>query len=233
MTVRADHSHLEQVVMNLAVNARDAMPEGGILTLGTEAGTRAGDEPRGRIARLFVSDTGVGHDGRSQGRRSSSPSSRPRGPTRGPAWAWPPCSASSSKRAGRIKVQSTPGFGSSFRIDFPWCDGFPSSINATPLPPIVQERPLSRDASVLLVEDEDAVRKLARITLEGRGYTVTDAPDGESALRLLTTDRHVDILVTDMTMPGIDGRELAGQVKARAPIWGSCSSRATCPTWAG
>ena len=60
VTIRADNSHIEQVVMNLAVNVRDAMPEGGILTLGTEAGTRPGDEPRGRIARLFVTDTGVG-----------------------------------------------------------------------------------------------------------------------------------------------------------------------------
>jgi two-component system cell cycle sensor histidine kinase/response regulator CckA len=71
--------------------------------------------------------------------------------------------------------------------------------------------------SVLLVEDEESVRKFARLTLQGEGYSVVDAPDGDTALRLLDTIPSLDLLVTDLTMPGIDGRELAAQVRAHQP----------------
>jgi CheY-like chemotaxis protein len=70
---------------------------------------------------------------------------------------------------------------------------------------------------VLLVEDEDAVRKLARITLEGCGYTVTEAPDGETALDRLSAAERIDLLITDLTMPGLGGRDLARQVRAARP----------------
>jgi two-component system, cell cycle sensor histidine kinase and response regulator CckA len=216
VTIRVDQSHLEQVVMNLAVNARDAMPDGGVLTLGTEEGEGGDGEPGGRVARLFVWDTGMGMTDHVKA-QIFEPFFTTKGPDKGTGLGLATVFGIVEQAGGRIRVASSPGAGTKFLIAFPWCDGPSSSVNVTPLPIAIPERPLNRGASILLVEDEDAVRKLARITLEGRGYAVTDAPDGESALRLLTPDRHVDILVTDMTMPGIDGRELAGQVQARRP----------------
>jgi len=216
VTIRVDQSHLEQVVMNLAVNARDAMPDGGVLMLGTEVGEGGEGEPSGRVARLLVSDTGVGMTEQVKA-QIFEPFFTTKGPDKGTGLGLATVFGIVEQAGGRIRVASSPGAGTKFRIAFPWCQGQPIPITATPLPIAGPERPLVRGASILLVEDEDAVRKLARITLEGRGYAVTDAPDGESALRLLTPDRHVDILVTDMTMPGIDGRELAGQVQARRP----------------
>ena len=106
--------------------------------------------------------------------------------------------------SGRVDVDSTPGVGSTFRIDLPWCEGPPSSLIVTPFPLTMPEKQNRKGGSVLLVEDEESVRKFARLTLEGNGYTVTDAPDGDSALRILETSPQVDLLVTDLTMPGID-----------------------------
>ena len=217
VTIRVDQSHLEQVVMNLAVNARDAMPAGGILTLGTELG-EGGDDNQSddRIARLIVSDTGVGMTERVKA-QIFEPFFTTKGPDKGTGLGLATVFGIVEQAGGSIRVASSPGAGSRFCIELPWCDGPPSTVSATPLPSAVPERPLARCVSILLVEDEEAVRKLARITLEGRGYHVTDAPDGESALRLLTLDHPVDILVTDITMPGIDGRQLAEQVQRCRP----------------
>jgi two-component system cell cycle sensor histidine kinase/response regulator CckA len=217
VTARADHSHLEQVVMNLAVNARDAMPEGGVLRLGTEV-VESGepDEPLGRVVRLTVSDTGVGMSEQVKA-QIFEPFFTTKGPDKGTGLGLATVFGIVQQAGGRIGVESAPGAGTTFRLSFPWCDGSPNHLAITPPPAAIPERSPTRGASVLLVEDEEAVRKLARITLEGRGYAVTDAPDGETALGLLTPDRRLDVLVTDMTMPGIDGRELAGLVQARRP----------------
>jgi two-component system cell cycle sensor histidine kinase/response regulator CckA len=217
VTTRVDHSHLEQVVMNLAVNARDAMPEGGVLTLGTEIVEDEGAGTAGaRVARLTVSDTGVGMTDRVKA-QIFEPFFTTKGPDKGTGLGLATVFGIVQHAGGRIDVESAPGRGTTFRINLPWCDDPPSGLAVTPLPVAIPDRPASRGACVLLVEDEDAVRKLARITLEGRGYVVTDAADGESALGLLTPDRRLDVLVTDMTMPGIDGRELAGQIQALRP----------------
>jgi two-component system cell cycle sensor histidine kinase/response regulator CckA len=220
VTTRVDNSHLEQVVMNLAVNARDAMPEGGVLTLGTEI-IENGDEGElhGRVARLTVSDTGVGMSDQVKA-QIFEPFFTTKGPDKGTGLGLATVFGIVEQAGGTIRVVSSPGAGTTFRISFPWCDGTPSNLKITPLPVAIPDRPATRGAFILLVEDEDAVRKLARITLEGRGHTVSDAPDGETALEWLTPDRRIDVLVTDMTMPGIDGRELAGQLKALRPELG-------------
>jgi two-component system cell cycle sensor histidine kinase/response regulator CckA len=217
VTARADHSHLEQVVMNLAVNARDAMPEGGVLRLGTEV-VESGEpgEPLGRIARLTVTDTGIGMSELVK-TQIFEPFFTTKGPDKGTGLGLATVFGIVQQAGGRIAVDSAPGLGTTFRLSFPWCDGSPSTLAITPPPAVLPDWSPNRGASVLLVEDEEAVRKLARITLEGRGYAVTVAPDGETALGWLTPDRRIDVLVTDMTMPGIDGRELAGLVQARRP----------------
>jgi len=204
-------------VMNLAVNARDAMPDGGVLTLATEIvrGAESG-EVRDQVVRLTVADTGVGMSDHVMA-QIFEPFFTTKGPDKGTGLGLATVFGIVQQAGGRIGVESTPGVGTTFRISLPWCDDPPNGLAVTPLPLVIPDRPASRGACILLVEDEDAVRKLARITLEGRGYSVTDAPDGETALGLLTPDRRLDVLVTDMTMPGIDGRELAGQVQALRP----------------
>lgn len=217
ITTRADRSHLEQVLMNLGVNARDAMPEGGVLTLGTDVGHDLDEHGLPcRVVRLSVTDTGIGMTECIQN-QIFEPFFTTKGPDKGTGLGLATVFGIVQQAGGRIEVESAPGAGTTFQITLPWCEGLPAILATTPLPVAIPDRPLAPRGSILLVEDEEAVRKLARIALEGRGYQVTDAPDGESALRLLTPDRRFDVLVTDMTMPGIDGRELAGQVQTLRP----------------
>ncbi|HEX4613554.1 MAG TPA: response regulator, partial [Urbifossiella sp.] len=112
---------------------------------------------------------------------------------------------------------SAPGAGTTFRIGLPWSDlpPRPSAVGSARVLPAGLANGGGR--SVLLVEDEDGLRKLARTALEGHGYAVADAPDGEAALGLLGPHTPLDLLVTDMVMPGMDGRDLAGRVRALRP----------------
>jgi PAS domain S-box-containing protein len=214
--VRIDRGQLEQVVMNLAVNARDAMPAGGTLTISTSAVPGHG---RGatRFARLAVSDTGCGMTDEVK-QHVFEPFFTTKGPDKGTGLGLATAYSIITHAGGRIGIDSAPGAGTTFRIDLPWCDD-PASTQAP-----IQTRAVAPDTprdgqgrSILLVEDEDGVRKLARLTLEGCGYAVTEAPDGETALDLLARARHLDLLVTDLTMPGIGGRDLARQVRAARP----------------
>jgi two-component system cell cycle sensor histidine kinase/response regulator CckA len=219
VTTRADYRHLEQVVMNLAVNARDAMPEGGTLTIGTdifEEGADRDDSPPKRFARFWVSDTGVGMTDEVKG-RIFEPFFTTKGPDKGSGLGLATVFGIVEQASGSLNVDTMPGVGSTFRIDLPWCEGPTNSLLLTPFPVTSPERRNKRAGSVLLVEDEESVRKFARLTLQGEGYSVVDAPDGDTALRLLDTIPSVDLLVTDLTMPGIDGRELAAQVRSLQP----------------
>lgn len=222
VTTRADHRHLEQVVMNLAVNARDAMPDGGTLTIGTESVQPGGDRTGlsgSRMARFWVSDTGVGmtEEVKSQ---IFEPFFTTKGPDKGSGLGLATVFGIVEQAGGQVVVDSTLGQGSTFRIDLPWCEGSPSALMVTPVPVQLSEQRSPRKGSVLLVEDEESVRKFTRLTLEKNGYSVTDAPDGDTALRILDGLPRVDLLVTDLTMPGIDGRELATQIRAMQPAVG-------------
>jgi two-component system cell cycle sensor histidine kinase/response regulator CckA len=217
VTTRADYRHLEQVVVNLAVNARDAMPEGGTLTIGTQIVdvNDAGGEPR-RMSRFWVSDTGMGMNEEVKA-RIFEPFFTTKGPDKGTGLGLATVFGIVEQAGGRIDVDSSPGVGTTFRIDFPWCDSLPSMGMATPLPQLRTLSGSSNSGTVLLVEDEESVRKLARMALESTGYTVVDAPDADSALRLLEGMPRIDLLVTDLTMPGSDGWELACQIRASHP----------------
>jgi len=222
VTTRADYRHMEQVVMNLAVNARDAMPDGGTVTIGTEVVELEGDRigsPSRRMARFWVSDTGVGMTEEVKG-RIFEPFYTTKGPDKGSGLGLATVFGIVEQAAGRVDVDTTLGRGSTFRIDLPWCEGPPSTLAITPFPLPLSEQRSPRRGSVLLVEDEESVRKFTRLTLEGNGYSVMDAPDGDAALRILDGLQRVDLLVTDLTMPGIDGRELASQVRALQPAVG-------------
>ncbi|HVL15937.1 MAG TPA: PAS domain S-box protein, partial [Gemmata sp.] len=170
--VLADRGHLEQVVMNLAVNARDAMPDGGTLTIATAE--------RNGVARLTVSDTGVGMSDVVKA-RIFEPFFTTKGPDRGTGLGLAVVHGVVEESGGTIAVESAPGAGTTFRIEIPSC---PDAEPATTPPPayLPRGRGVARAGTVLLVEDEDAVRKLARYVLEERGYSVVEALDAETAL---------------------------------------------------
>jgi two-component system cell cycle sensor histidine kinase/response regulator CckA len=225
--VRIDRGQLEQVVMNLAVNARDAMPEGGTLTITTASITAPSATGRGsvRYARLTVSDTGCGMTDDVK-QHVFEPFFTTKGPDRGTGLGLATAYSIVTQAGGRIGIDSAPGAGATFRIDLPWCDDPISSSSVVPVASGVPGKASAktsgaaadgRGRAILLVEDEDAVRKLARVTLEACGYTVTEAPDGETALTWVAGGGHLDLLVTDLTMPGIGGRDLAEQIRAVRP----------------
>jgi two-component system cell cycle sensor histidine kinase/response regulator CckA len=216
--VRIDRGRLEQVVMNLALNAKDAMPAGGVLTLRTEVAETAASHPEvppARSARLVVSDTGVGMTDDVKA-KIFEPFFTTKGPDRGTGLGLATAYAIVEQAGGRIEVESAPGCGATFRIDFPWCES-PPDVGTVSEPCGAARPPAVGGLSVLLVEDEDGVRGFTRLALEAHGYAVTDAPDGETAVVLLDPARPFDLLVTDVVMPGMDGRELAGRVRAAWP----------------
>jgi two-component system cell cycle sensor histidine kinase/response regulator CckA len=208
--VRADRGLVEQVLMNLAVNAKDAMPDGGVLSISTSEIVGMG-----RFAQLAITDTGVGMTDEVK-RHLFEPFFTTKDIGKGTGLGLATVYGIVEQAGGGIEVESAPGAGATFTIRLPWCDAPAKSSMLTGATNITI-RPAVDRRSVLLVEDEDRVRKLVRFTLEGQGYVVTEASGGEAALRLLTADRVIDVLVTDLVMPGIDGRELAARVRALRP----------------
>ncbi|MFO0800633.1 MAG: response regulator [Gemmataceae bacterium] len=211
---RIDRGQFEQVVMNLAVNAKDAMPTGGALTISTAAKTPDGDATR--FARVTVSDTGVGipDDVRD---KIFEPFFTTKAVGKGTGLGLATVYGIVQQAGGRVTVESAVGVGTTFRVDLPWCADAaqPSSMMLTPHP--VTRLAGGKGRTVLLAEDEDAVRKLTRTALESAGYVVHEAANGEAALALLPELASVDLLVTDLTMPGISGKELARLVRAERP----------------
>jgi two-component system cell cycle sensor histidine kinase/response regulator CckA len=217
--VRADRGQIEQVVMNLAINAKDAMPGGGTLTIGTAAITTAPHGPGGtatRFARLTLTDTGVGMTDEVKA-HIFEPFFTTKEVGKGTGLGLATVYGIVEAAGGHIEVESAPGAGTTFRIGLPWCDAQPSPSAVRVMRNAVRGAAVGRGRSVLLVEDEDGIRKLARFTLEGQGYEVIEADGGEAALELLTPGRRIDLLVTDLIMPGMDGRELAARLRAARP----------------
>ncbi|HEY6548649.1 MAG TPA: ATP-binding protein, partial [Vicinamibacteria bacterium] len=217
--VRADPSSLEQVVMNLCVNARDAMPQGGVLSLDTgdvtlEAPLPTGPEalPPGRYARLRVSDTGVGMDASIQG-RIFDPFFTTKEEGKGTGLGLSVAYGVVRQSGGAILVESAPGQGSVFTVYLPTTDEALPEESRPAAPPSAEG-----SETLLLVEDHDALRAVIAQYLEGAGYTVLAAPDGQAALDLVRGGRdRVDLLVTDVIMPGMTGRQLAEALTALRP----------------
>jgi len=213
--VHADRSQLEQVVMNLTINARDAMPEGGALGIETsrvtldEVRARAisGAEP-GDYVMLSVSDTGVGIPPDVK-HHLFEPffTTKEQGTGLGLATVYGVVRQS----GGFVTVESEPGRGSTFRVYLPRGDGasLPATSAAAP-------RELRGTESVLLVEDDAAVRRLARAALESYGYRVIEADAGARAL-VAARGEPIDLLLTDVVMPGMRGGELAERLRADRP----------------
>ncbi|WP_053226138.1 ATP-binding response regulator [Solirubrobacter soli] len=197
----ADRAQLEQVVMNLAINARDAMDGRGRLTIATECVDDV-------WVRLVVTDTGSGMDDRTQA-QIFEPFFTTKEEGKGTGLGLSTVFGIVHQSGGRIAVESRLDVGSTFAISLPRSEDAPIHVDA----PAAQVVPGSGSGSVLVVEDDDALRDLVRVVLEPAGYRVTLARGGEEALRRADPD----LLITDILMPGMNGRELADRILARAP----------------
>jgi len=216
-SVTIDPGHLGQVLMNLSVNARDAMPVGGTLTIATanlapQSSTAFDQDDAPRQVRLEVTDTGTGMtpDVVAQ---IFEPFFTSKGAGKGTGLGLAVVHGIVEQSGGHIDVHSAPGVGTTFAIHLPATK--PSASAAAEV-----ENVASRNGheSILLVEDEASLRNLAARALRARGFSVMLAGDGAEALRLLETYREpLDLLVTDVVMPNMDGRELADRLRARMP----------------
>jgi PAS domain S-box-containing protein len=217
--VFADPGQLEQVILNLAVNARDAMPRGGTLTLATKAlelgpGADAPAEPApGHYAALTVTDTGHGMDDDTRGHVFEpffTTKEKGKGTGLGLATAY----GIVKQTGGDITVDSQPGRGTTFTI------ALPVDTSGARLPEARPDREHARGGveTILLAEDEELVRDLITEMLELRGYTVLSAGDGIEALDVAAEHSGaIDLLVTDVVMPRLSGRELAEHVARDHP----------------
>jgi two-component system, cell cycle sensor histidine kinase and response regulator CckA len=215
--VSADPGQIAQVIMNLAVNARDAMPAGGTLTIET-ANTELDDEYArnhegvrpGPYVRLTVSDTGMGMSPDVQ-EHLFEPFFTTKGVGRGTGMGLATVYGIVKQSDGHIRVYSEVGRGSTFKVYLPRI-----ATPAVSRPAGAEDRPMPRGREILLlVEDEELVRSLARRALEGCGYTVLEASDGQEALALYEQGSTVDLLITDVVMPRMSGREIVEQLSAR------------------
>ncbi|MEO8294575.1 MAG: response regulator [Gemmatimonadota bacterium] len=214
--IRADPSQLEQIVLNLAINARDAMPEGGTLSLET-SNTEPPEEwahPPGQCVMLAVRDSGMGMD-ESIRPHIFEPFFTTKETGKGTGLGLATVYGIVKQSEGYILVDSEPGKGATFRIYFPRVAGIADSHAVAPR---LGGLPRGTE-TILLVEDEVAVRRLASRVLRQQGYVVLEATNGREALRLVEQHKpRLDLLVTDVVMPGMSGPELATRLTGQHPM---------------
>ena len=217
--VLVDPGQIEQVIMNLAVNARDAMPQGGMLTIETremtidESDVAEDGGKAGPHVMLAVSDTGSGMDKATQA-RIFEPFFTTKEVGKGTGLGLSMVFGIVRQSGGRIWVDSEPGKGTTFKLYFPIAEV--TWVRADK--PVAVGGLLRGTETILLVEDEDAVRVLARSILSKCGYTVLEAQNGADAL--LVCEQHpaqIDLLLTDVVMPRMNGRELAQRLQQLRP----------------
>jgi len=216
---RADAGQLEQVIMNLVVNAKDSMPEGGRITIRSmnvavrqNIGEHRFIQP-GRYAVIAVADTGHGMDRETQS-RVFEPFFTTKEKGKGTGLGLSTVYGIVKQSNGYVFAESQIGSGTTFYVYLPRVEE--SIAELGPAAPPDPEK--GGCETVLLVEDEESVRELVRVTLTSRGYKVLEAEHGEAGLRIAEeTKGTIDILVTDVVMPGIGGRELAKKILAKRP----------------
>jgi PAS domain S-box-containing protein len=223
--VKADPGQVEQLIMNLAVNARDAMPEGGQLLIETRNAEIGNAHPRlrdgvrpGRYAMLIVSDTGVGMDGETQAHMFE-PFFTTKEPGKGTGLGLPIVYGVVKQTGGWTHVDSKPGQGTTFEIYLPWAEETETKALA-PVSEVQSDLAAAPRGieTILLVEDESGIRELASEFLRRQGYKVLHGMDGNEALRI--AEGHEDLihlLVTDMAMPNLGGKELAHRLRTVRP----------------
>lgn len=209
---KVDPGQFEQAIINLAVNARDAMPQGGRLIIEThnteldeEYARRYPEVRSGRYVLVVVSDTGQGMDEATRA-RIFEPFFTTKGPGKGTGLGLAMVYGFVKQSGGHIEVSSEWGCGTTFKVYLPWTEeAIPSAKSSSELVKVPKGM-----ETVLLVEDEDSLRSLVRLVLQSSGYLVLEARDGREAVRL--AQQHpgpIHLLVTDLVMPGMSGRQLA------------------------
>jgi signal transduction histidine kinase/CheY-like chemotaxis protein len=219
--IHMDPSQFEQVLVNLAVNARDAMPQGGRLTIEASGAVlppapepdASGVAP-GRYVVLRVSDTGTGMDEATRS-RIFEPffTTKPKGKGTGLGLAM--VFGAIEQSGGHIEVASEPGAGTTFTIHLPHVESPQARREQAPSP----VAPAGRGERILLVEDEPQLRAAIRLFLSGGGYRVVEAASGDEGLATFQADEQgIDLILTDLVMPGMGGLALGRAVRARRPV---------------
>jgi signal transduction histidine kinase/CheY-like chemotaxis protein len=223
--VHADPHQLEQVIMNLVVNARDAMPGGGRLSIETAPisietspverdesyARRHAEVPAGRYVMLEVSDSGVGIDEETR-QRMFEPFFTTKGTGMGTGLGLSTVQGIVAQSGGHITVDSEPGIGTTFRIYLPAQEQAEDGMEET-----APARAVGGRETVLVVEDQAAVREFAVAALKAYGYRVIQAESAGEALLLCEREERIDLLLTDVVMPNLSGQNLAGSLRRRRP----------------
>jgi CheY-like chemotaxis protein len=218
-TILADSVQIEQVLMNLATNARDAMPRGGSLTIATavvslqkELVASHGIIPEGRYVKLSVMDTGIGMDERTR-ERLFEPFFTTKEMGKGTGLGLATTYGLMKQHNGVVDVESAPGSGTSFHLYFPFLKA-PNHGKTGPAGPAVQ----GGTETVLVAEDDEVLRNLTRSVLMEFGYTVIEARDGEEAVRLFRENADsVGLLLFDVIMPKKNGKDAYETIRALRP----------------
>ncbi|NVN92943.1 MAG: response regulator [Desulfuromonadales bacterium] len=218
LLIMADCGQIEQVLMNLATNARDAMPSGGRLTIATDTVCLEPDNPLlgtsnqpGLHARILVSDTGCGMDEATMG-RIFEPFFTTKGPDKGTGLGLSILYGIIKQHQGYIQVSSNPGSGTTFTISFPLVEQTKEVVNenySTPQPGV---------ETIMIAEDEPSIRLVLRHILQQSGYRILEASDGEEAVRVLSENvSDISLVLLDMIMPRMNGKEALHAMRQIAP----------------
>lgn len=199
-----DVTQLESALVNLAVNARDAMPDGGRITIATRR--------QGERIRISVSDTGTGMTA-DQVSHAFEPFFTTKEPGKGTGLGLSQVHGFVAQSGGEVELRSRPGEGTTVTLLLPACSVTPPCAGAREAP----QCPVGTGETVLLVEDEALVRHALRISLETLGYRVRAVGSGHEALALLEADRGIALMITDIAMPGMNGRDLADAARLLRP----------------
>jgi PAS domain S-box-containing protein len=219
-TIEADRGQIQQILMNLTINARDAMPAGGELMISTSnVDVAAGDIPLGThlepglYAMLSVRDTGLGMDPATQA-RIFEPFFTTKAPGKGTGLGLSIVYGIVKQSKGFIVVDGTPGQGTEFKLFFPVVSGTPDNLP----PQSVIGRPPRGSETIFLLEDENPLRAVIRDTLRANGYHVLEAADGSAAIKLAGEyAAPIDLLLTDVILPGFSGRIVAARLQQSRP----------------
>jgi CheY-like chemotaxis protein len=213
-----DPTQVELVILNLAINARDAMPNGGVLTIETgnchrDAPARPEEPAAGDYVVIKVVDVGTGMTPEVQA-KAFEPFFTTKGPGAGSGLGLSQVFGTARQSGGDVQIDSSPGKGTSVSVFLPRA---PARVERPSVRPAEMTEQRASHAVVLAVDDDEAVRHITADILKGLGYSVLQAESGEAALDLLNQDGMIDVLLTDVVMPGMSGPELARRARSSQP----------------
>ncbi len=215
--IMADPTQLEVAVLNLAINARDAMPEGGVLTIATRIvrGSSDPDLNPGRYVELTISDTGTGMT-EDVAARAFEPFFTTKEVGKGTGLGLSMVYGMARQSGGTARIDTAPGAGTAVKLYFRAAEAGPKAESAGAAGEAADSGARRKAASVLVIDDDPDVRGFIVATLEEQGYRVREASDGEQGLAILERGQ-ADLIVLDFVMPGLSGAEVANRIRARRP----------------